>query len=829
MTLELNTRILPAPVLVVLLILATAAVWALYRRDRILLSRGTGRLLFALRWLLVMACCVLLSGPVLVSRRLVIDRGEVLLVVDCSRSFSLTDLHRPAWQAEEEARALGEHEAPNARALRQATRRKLVQRALETSWLQELAGRFRVSVFSLADELRFVETLDGSPGGRFRPPDLPAADGSTTDLGAPLVAELRRRAGDPLAGVIIFTDGHHHGAGRPADALGVLPVLDVPLFVVGVGALEWPPDLALESVDAPGDLFAGDDVNAELTIAAAGLPDSDVRLRISEGSTLIHEATFPVTGAPGDGIGRAFTRIPVSFPAGKPGRRKYTFTVVPLTGEVSESNNSRDLRVEVRSEKARVLYLDRGPRWDAQYLREAWRRDEAVELEDFITTSPPDPRLPSAFPRRRDLLFDHDVLVLGDVTPDVFVQEEIELLRDFVRQRGGALILLCGDLFLPYAWTDTPLREVLPVRLLEPSPSRGAGVVRTSQGLPLTLSPAGQVAGLTRLVAGRETNLRLWELLPPPMWISPLAGTVPGAEILVHVQTTAASRLPWAEPIPGGGASADRGDSNPDEAILQILAQRGAVVVTREVGAGQVLYVGTDATWKWRFRFGEELFERFWGQAVRWAVTSRLETADEHVRLGTDRFVYGPDERVEVEALVEWEAGRPAEDALVDAVITRMSDSRRERLRLTPVPRSGGRYRGVARLEELFKDVTPEKGSGEEPSVEYRLQLDIPDIPDYSSRTPRAEVVFVVEALPDLELRDITCDVETLESMASAAEGTYLPFWRFRESTQGMKEASREREEVEETEPWSLSWLVAAILFGLLATEWVLRKWRELV
>ena len=63
----------------------------------------------------------------------------------------------------------------------------------------------------------------------------------------------------------------------------------------------------------------------------------------------------------------------------------------------------------------------------------------------------------------------------------------------------------------------------------------------------------------------------------------------------------------------------------------------GAVIAAQPYGLGKVLWVGTDATWRWRFRVGDAYHHRFWGQVVRWAAAGKLAAGNDWVRFGPDR------------------------------------------------------------------------------------------------------------------------------------------------------------------------------------------------
>jgi len=768
---DLSTRFLPWPIVLGLAMIAAAGAVALYARERRVAPRAQGRWLAGLRGgaaaLLVLAA----FDPGCVVRRPEARQGEVLCVVDASRSFALTDAHRPSAEVDAEARAVG---WSSDQVLR-STRRERAARALEVSLLPGLAQRGQdVRLFALSSELLpFV----GEP---------PPADGSKSDLVEPLARELGRASGSHPRAVILLTDGNHHGRGDARGGLRALSTFNVPVIAVGVGALERPPDLELAEVDAPGRAFEGDEVKAQVTVNSAGLPAGNVALRVTDGQQLLASSEI---AAPAGGTARG----EISFKAGAPGRRKLTFALDTLAGEASAENNSRDAWLEVFGGKARVLLLDGAPRWEERYLRASWTRDAGVELESFLVHAPPEAKLPAGFPRTRDGLFAHDVIVLGDVDPGVFSREEIETLRDFVVARGGTLVLIAGERAMPYRWVGTPLAEMLPVEPEDPSPAPGQGSALARGVATLGLTAAGEGLEMTRLVAGRERNFELWGLLPPPAWICPTRGARPGATVLCTAGSTPA-------------------------------------LVTRSAGAGQVLFSAIDSTWRWRYRFGDELHGRFWGQVVRWALAARLGAADDVARLSTDAAVYEPGATVTVEALVTAPGAAPQSAGVsgpsvdrdaprTDAIVRRLRDGKEGRLRLDPVPRSGGRLRGASTLEAL--DIAAQPGpSGEE----FSVQLDIATVAGYAQRADRASVHFVVESAADPERGDLACDTELLTAIAAATGGKFVPLSRVGEALDALPAGVELEERTSERRLWDHGGLVAALLIGLVAVEWALRK-----
>lgn len=783
MTAELTTRSLPVPLVAAIVAAAAIAVFVLYRREARLLPRGVRTAIVGLRLAFVWAAAILLADPALVEREAATVPGLVAVALDRSRSFSRSD--------------------PAARA------------ALSSGPLRGVLARHRVALFAFDADVRPLATLPPGADIARALETLAAPAGTETRLDLAILGDYLPE-GEPLAGLLVVTDGNHRGRGDPREAARSWAMRGAPLVLIGAGPLEPPADLRIEAVEASGAVFAGDEISAEATVSWSALSAAETAVAVEESGRRLAEAAVELPGR------RGRTRIPLRFAVREPGRRRFVVSAPVLEGESNAANNRRELWLDVREGPIRVLYVDGAPRWEAIYLRSVWSRDERVDLRAFVATPPPLRRLPPDAPRGRDEIFAFDVVVLGDVEPSLFSEGEVRDLADFVKARGGSLVAIAGERAMPHAWARTPLEDVLPVYPLEPAPPRGASAAAAREGLPLVLAPAGERSEIVRLVPGREENLELWELLPPLHWVAPIAGSKPGAQALVRVRADRAHRLP------GIGLPRPPGDAPSESGARRLVEERSAVVVAGVSGAGRVLYVGTDSTWRWRRHFGEELFGRFWGRVLRWAAASRLEARDAFVRLGTDAPVYPQRATVRIEAVVESAPGTPLEGGRVEAAVTRLSDGRSGRVPLEPVPASGGRYRAEVALAALGL----EDGSDSAPGgdlVEHAVALEIPDLVGYSSLAGRAEVRFAVERPRDEEGNDLAQDEALLRELAELAGGRYLPLSEAGEAGGALREASAVRERLSERRLWDRPWPLAAILLGPPILEWILRKRRDLV
>jgi hypothetical protein len=788
------------PAAAALLALA-AALWVILacRGMRRAAPRGVARAILGLR-LAIAALAVLLVADVAAAfRSRAAGKLELLLLVDGSRSLGLADPHRPAQQLEAELAALRRSPAaPDLEALKSLSRIELARRVLDApaaaggpTLLEELDARFQVLPVLLDGGSR--APLPRAAGGGI---ELPEPTGAATDLGRPLVEAALGRPRESLAAVVLVSDGVHNQPGRPEEELGVLEELGVPLFTLGAGADEPPRDLRLRSIDGPRLVYRGDTLALAAVFEAFGLPASELSIEVRDGGDVIHRAAAELPASAGVPVELS---VPLELELDGSGRRELLIAAAPVPGEASAANNSASFWLDAVDAKIETLYLDGGPRWEHRYLRDALEGDTTLSSKVLLVTRPPDRRLPAEYPRGREALFAYDAIILGDVPRSAFSKDDIANLRDFVTARGAGLIVIAGPGSMPYDFAGTPLEDVLPVSLRSPAPAGSEGAIAGGAGLPLALTPAGERSAMLRLDPDRERNRLLWSLLPAQDWRCPHAGPAPGAEALAAIGSAAAEGRQGS-----AGSGAD------------------AILVWRPAGAGKALFSAIDGTWRWRFRLGEELFQRFWRQAVRWAAADRLPPGDEHVRIGTGQARYEVPEAVEVRALVVDASGKALEGkgVRVDALIGldgAEGGGDAVRVRLEAVPRSGGLHRGA---------IATGAGAGKLAAGTYRARIACSALPGYDARSERAGVRFVVAERPQLELDSPMRDRKRLADLAArgAPGGSYLPIESAARLLDLLPERRLARDEVRVIDAWSAPWTVLVLLAGLCTAEWLLRK-----
>ncbi|HUR53855.1 MAG TPA: hypothetical protein VMZ71_06975, partial [Gemmataceae bacterium] len=393
----------------------------------------------------------------------------------------------------------------------------------------------------------------------------------------------------------------------------------------------------------------------------------------------------------------------------------------------------------------------------------------------------------------RDQLFEYDVVILGDFDPRPLPKATRMLLdlADFVRVKGGGLMVLAGENAVPSAFAETPLADVLPI-----VPSEGAQPVRTRESQPITegyrpkLTPAGQLNPLFRFSTDEAESARIWGRLQPLFWYAKGYRRKLSAEVLaVH---------------PDRGAEGMPGENHP-------------LVLQQFSGSGRVLFLGFDETWRWRWRNDEEQFNRFWVQAVRLLSRSRLG----RVELKLDKQTsYRRDERITVTVRFPDDAPAPPTVTPIRVMVQR-----------SPLTKPDGTP-GAGESESVSIGLTKVEGSratftGAIPRAvegEYRFLLSEPDTP--GSR-PRAEA----KVLPPPTERDrLEMNRADMMSAAALSNGGFYTLDDAENVFKDMK--NLQRVPLNQPCPPLSLWnqpAVYLLVMLLLVAEWLLRKRERLL
>jgi hypothetical protein len=757
----------PVGVLMLLVVAAVGAAAFFYLPLRSL-PRWKRVLLGGFRVLLLVL--LLLFEPVGARTREVRVLSNVLVLIDVSESTSFADDRKSQADLEDAALALGKMKFSDGtlpggvRAEVSSVSRLDLARGIlnhpELAFFREQPEKYRLRYFAF--------------GGRLQPaPDDPAefrewlarqkADAASTRLGDALQQAVERFSGQPIAAVIVLTDG---ASNEGADPLSVARSLGVPVLPVGLG-LPQPDDVRLMTVNVPEAVFPKDRVPVRVQLQSSTAfvgREVNVTLR-ADGKELARQAVT-LTGTP------QFAEL--SFvPEQKTGTLSLEIAVSPLPGEATEENNSATRTVKMIDEKIKVLFVEGRPRWEFRYLRAVLERDHRMTVKFLLTEGDKDlakaspEKYLASLPEDEKAALDHDHVILGDVPADVFTAKQLSWLEKLVREKGGSFLMLGGSRHAPAKYADTPVAKLLPVKL------SAGGRQLVASDVYTVVTTAGDESRILTLEDARADNRAAWSVVKPLIDVPRLGGAKPGATVLA----TLSDRADRSEPYP--------------------------LIAWQRYGTGKAMFVGTDKLWRLRFKRGDEYHARFWAQAIQFLTLSRLLGENKRVRFETDRSTARTGERVLIQANVFDAEYRPVKAEAYGVLIESAPPKGEPKgLTLRAAPGKEGLFQGHFTAETAGSFV-------------------VKPLPRDEGLSNRA--AFTVESVRRERLEP-GMQKEALVKLAELSGGKYhavrdLPSMpeRFRDQSRKVTLPPQERE------LWD-NWVVLAAVLALAGAEWFVRR-----
>lgn len=434
------------------------------------------------------------------------------------------------------------------------------------------------------------------------PRDLGFA-GARTDLAGGLRHALDELASLPLAGVVLLTDGAQTtgSGGELEETLLELRARGVRVFPVPYGRSGPGADLELGPLDLPARVLDGSLVEVRARVRGRGLSGRTARFEVLDEGRILAQETVRFRSDDDD------VAVTAMASAEEPGARRLRVRVAPFPGEAVVRNNERSALLHVEDRQARLLYFEGQPRWEMKFIRRAVESDQGLVVASLLRTaegkfyrlgvSGPD-ELAGGFPDTREELFGYDAVILGSVEAAFFTQDQLNMLRDFVSQRGGGLLTLGGGRsYAEGGYRGTPVGEILPVALpeaTEENPSlRELGVSPTR---------AGASHPVVRIDPDPVANADRYRMLPMLSSVNRAGTSKPGAITLLE------------------GVGAD-GATEP-------------VLLFQRFGRGRVMTLTVQDLWLWQMDatvpVDDQTHETLWRRLLRWLAADAPRRVEAH-------------------------------------------------------------------------------------------------------------------------------------------------------------------------------------------------------
>ena len=748
------------PFVAVLSVAGGLLAWWSYRNCAEFVSHPRRRILVALRSALFVLVLLILLRPVLTITVEGSVRRMLPVLFDTSASMGIQDARLNAAELARARRFCAPEQAPH------VARIDLVKGLLADSKLRlvpELKKTLDVDGFGFGTGLSRLDA-----GSREAPTEQAWAKSlearqPATAMGDAIVETLRKQHGGPLAGIFLVTDGGNNAGSSPVEAARLAKEQRVPLYIYGVGVTAQK-DVIVKDLSVPELAFSNDLVHTTVRVSGQGYAGEKGRLVLKLGEEIVAEKEITFTA-------ENEQSVPMEFTPKKAGDFQLQVSIAPLQDEAVSDNNSTSKRLRIADNKIRVLSIEQTPRWEFRYVQNVLLRDHRVTLKCVLIEG--DPALAQAenspylekIPEKTEL-FGYDLVILGDVDPKAFKPGQMEAIGEFVSRFGGSLISMAGKSSNPKGYRATVLEKLLPVELGTQDDAE-----KTTEPIRGALTPLGRGNPMLRLAATEDENATRWNALPPLQWAVQGVRGKPGAQVLVE-------------------------DANPAHATR---SGRLPLIALQQYGMGQVLYMGSDNTWRWRKNAGEGDFAMLWGSMVQRMALMHLLGGARRTQLTVDRLNYITGETVTVFARLYDEKFEPVRREIINgSYAVEPKAGGKDTVVMRAVPGQSGSYRGE------FVAATP---------GHYRFML--------ATGEPAAVVFDAAD--PRAELSQTSMNEAGLREMAETSGGAF-----FREEdlerlpTLLAKTDERVRSE-QDAELWATP-IYFALMLIIAAAEWLLRK-----
>lgn len=808
---RLEFRALPeggwAVALLALALGAAAGVWYLYRKEGRNLGVPLRLLLATLRMGILAAVAFMLFELELVIVRTDSVPAHVLVLMDVSQSLSIGDPYPDDNVSVEMAvrsGAVTSSGQPDLAELRRRSRLELARTAVDKI-LPELAEDRVLDVYAFDSQLRELNVQpapqaaeEGSPSpGADAPPPPPAlpadlvANGTQTGIGDAVQAAIKRRHGQPLAGVLVVSDGRSN-VGQPlSEVAAELGRVHVPVHTLLVGSDKPPRNLRLADLEVSPVIFVRDPIEMTVITEARGMKDAAAAvvleqlqddgswkelarqdIKVAEDSVL-QKTTFPYT--------------PETV-----GQSEFRARAIDAGPEFKADDNQQAKTVRVVRQGIRVLLIAGYASPEMQFMRNALLRDAALEFASWLQNAGegyehvghrPLRRLPNT----QKELDRYDVLVLFDPDMKALGPNWPEMIAKFVGTAGGGLVYVSGELHSQNLFASDPALnpgadnswlKILPV-VRDPGLFQSAADVRLSSRdtFVLELTPEGGDDAIFRFDPDAARNREVLASLPGMYWHFPVTRAKPGATVLAR-----------------------HGDPR-----MKNQHGRHVLMASQMYGPGRSVFLGFDSTYRWRY-LSEAFFDGFWARLIDRVGRNKVLGGRYPFTVATDKVQYRSGDRVTVRAQLVESGESRSELGDLQAEWERGSDPPEE-LEFESPPGERDRWEGSFVAEK---------------PGQYTLRVKPVTAVDVEGGLRPATVQFTVES-PKAEFDNPVIDRESAELAARLSGGQVFTLVDAASIPAAFKLKSVPRVLEFHEEIWDAPLLCGALV-TLLTIEWVLRK-----
>jgi len=453
-------------------------------------------------------------------------------------------------------------------------------------FLDEVGNRFRFRLLKFARKVEGVNSIEALAGR-----------GEITRLETALGSVLSEFENEPLAAVILFSDGADNASQGFSSLVQRYQAKRVPLYVCGVGQTSMGRDIEVLHVTSVKKALPESIVSTDVTLRSNGYEGKTIYLELREDGRLVQTKEVQLSGH------QEIQSANIQFTVNGKGLKHFTVSAGPLPDETNPSNNSQHFLLRIDESTPKILYMEGTPRWEFKFLRQALAQDKSLQLVSLLRTSgnkfyrqgiESEDNLATGFPTSREELFRYKGLILGSIESSFFSKEQLTLISDFVGERGGGFMMLGGkNSFDEGKYANSPIAEILPVVLGGSESGKSYWI----EPLKLQLTDHGKRHPLTQLSSDEIQSENKWKLLPEIAEFNWIREAKPGAIVLATGSTTQG---------------------------------RAILLAVQRYGRGRTIAFMPSDSWLWQMEmpYNDDSHEIFWRQGLRWLISSSPDSVN---------------------------------------------------------------------------------------------------------------------------------------------------------------------------------------------------------
>jgi uncharacterized membrane protein len=533
-------------------------------------------------------------------------------------------------------------------------------------------------------------------------------DGRASAIGHSLRTISDRYRGQPLAGVLLLSDGNATDITAANFNKEGLP----PVYPVLIGDNDPAKDIAVSNVKISQTSFEDAPVTIQADVAHSGYSGGTFVAKIIEIGSRGNTNTTNHASGPQRTVAEQTTRtandgelVPFRMQV-KPDKSGILFyqlqvaakseqaelTNSQITTEATLANNTRTLVVDRGKGPYRILYVSGRPNWEYKFMQRALDEDDQVQLVALIRIAKREPKfafrakgvdaanplfqgfdnkpkeeaerydqpvlirlntrdqveLRGGFPKTAEELYAYHAVIVDDLESEFFTPDQLMLIQKFVSERGGGFLMLGGQESLQQGrFGRTAVGDMLPVYLDQ------SGDPLPVADLRLSLTLEGLLQPWARLRNNESDEKSRLSGMPPFQVLNNVRGIKPGASLIASVTDSSGAKHP-------------------------------ALVVHR-YGNGRSAAVPIGDLWRWGLldREHHRDLDKAWRQMIRWLVSD----VPNRVELAAESKAGDPNQTILLQVRVRDKKFQPLDNAKVTVAVQWISES----VASSPSPLNGGR------------------------------------------------------------------------------------------------------------------------------------------